>query len=144
MAEIVNFMCSMQVAGTIESCCRGVSPVDLAITIGTIPIHDNFELNNPGMVISNQPMPSQKLIGEVPPMIPPQTQTQTPIPMPMPPLPNQNGSALPYPFAPFPNLPNTSTDKNIPGAPPSAPPNAFAPSAPDFGESKFHIFLIFN
>lgn len=83
-------------------------------------------------------MPSQ--IGESSPMLPP-TQGPMSMPMTMPPLPNQNG-VLPYPSgpsAPYPGMPIAPTDKGVPGAPPSAPPNAFAPnapSAPDFSESK--------
>lgn len=123
----------------------------MPITIGSIPIRDNFEASavNPGMVTLGQPMPSQNQFGEAAPMLPP-TQPSMPMPMPMkmtmPPLPNQNGNGTyPYPSgpsAPFPSVPPPN-EKGVPGAPPSAPPNAFAPnapSAPDFSESKTNIF----
>lgn len=131
-------ICFLQVDGEISGCFHGYPPFDMPITIGTIPLRDDFESSaiNSGGVISGQPISFQKPMGEATPMLPPQLGMQ--MPMQMPALPNQNGP-FPYPNGPsgFPEMPTGPyNEKGIPGAPPSVPTNAFAPSAPDFGQSK--------
>lgn len=124
-----------------DSCCNSIDAHDLPITIGTIPIQDNFQepnMNQP--VFTNQPTSSQNG-ASVPSANHPPFPKVTPIPSSgqptaprMPDLPSMpNASSMPF----APSMPGTS-------GMPSALMATDAPSAPayDFSESKaFQTFI---
>lgn len=105
------FYSFIQIAGTIDSCCNSIDPLDLPITIGTIPILDNFDTINP--VISGQPTSSQN--------------GASPFPnVPYPPIPS-------VPTAP--NVPTAPIETEDPATPTAPSPPI------DFSDSKAYRFL---
>lgn len=121
--------------GTVDSCCNSINAHDLGITIGTIPIQDNFEAPNMSQpVISGQPTSSQNgASSSIHPPFPKVT--------PMPYSDQPTAPSMPN----LPNAPSMPSASNMPTAP-MAMGAANAPSAPsppiDFSGSKTDEILL--